>query len=270
MGTPLVFVHGLGGAALNWARLSPLLSSAGEGSAIDLAGFGLRPPAGRGSTTVQANAALLRSYLVEEVGEPAILVGNSMGGMISILVAAADPSLVRGLVLIDPTLPQAAGVKVDPLVRKQFLVQLIPGLGEVIMRRRIERVPARRRVAAILALCCADVSRIPESYVDEMVALEEQRATVQPDRVGSHLAASRSLLKVLGRPAAYQAQMDAINAPVLLLHGRHDRLVPIGNARAAAARHPGWSFVELDAGHIPHMETPELVAPEIISWLRKV
>ncbi|MBB5869068.1 pimeloyl-ACP methyl ester carboxylesterase [Allocatelliglobosispora scoriae] len=267
MTTPLVFVHGLGGSGLNWSQLTPLLADVGPLHVFDLAGFGLRPPSGPRSTTVQANAALVQRFIAEKVGEPAVLVGNSMGGMISILVAAANPGLVRGLALIDPTLPAARGAKIDPMVRKQFLVQLVPGLGELVIRRRIARIPARDRVAATLDLCCSDVSRISASYVEDMVAQDGEMDRVQPDRVAAHVAASRSLLRVLGRASTYQAKLDALTMPVLLVHGTHDRLVSVVNARAAAARHPEWTYVELDAGHIPHMETPDEVAAALKSWL---
>jgi pimeloyl-ACP methyl ester carboxylesterase len=266
----LVYVHGLGGSAHNWELLSPLLTDIGPGHSLDLAGFGLRVPEKRGAASVQANAELLRRFVTDEVGEPALLVGNSMGGMISILLAAAHPELVRGIVLIDPTLPMAPGVKMDPLVRKVFLAQAVPGLGELVLRRRYATVSARTRVTFTLNLCCVDSSRIPASYVDEMVALEEERARVQPDRAGSHLAASRSILRLLARPAGYWAAMASISVPVLLIHGVHDRLVSVGNARAAAARFPKWTYAELEAGHIPHMETPRLAAEEIEAWLPTV
>jgi pimeloyl-ACP methyl ester carboxylesterase len=56
---------------------------------------------------------------------------------------------------------------------------------------------------------------------------------------------------------------------VLLLHGTHDRLVPIASARQAAKRLPHWTFVELDTGHIPQIEAPQLVADEMVKWLNK-
>ncbi|MGH2604504.1 MAG: alpha/beta fold hydrolase, partial [Dehalococcoidia bacterium] len=62
----------------------------------------------------------------------------------------------------------------------------------------------------------------------------------------------------------------SINAPVLLLHGTHDRLVPVASAREAAKRLPEWTFVELEAGHIPQMEVPDLVAEQILSWARSL
>ena len=273
---PLVYVHGLGGSHLNWTRLAPLLADDVHGYALDLAGFGLTDPLGR-RTTVAANAQLLSRFLAGVVGEPAVLVGNSMGGMVSVLAAAHTLGAVRGLVLVDPTLPPAAGAKVDPVVRKQFAIHAVPGLGEwsprgVLARaarnsvsRRLARVPARTRVSYVLALCFSDPARIPPEIVDAGVALEERRAT-QPRRAESYLAATRSILRGVAR-AEYARSLADLTMPVLLVHGVHDRLVPVASARAAAGRHPHWRYAELDAGHTPQLEVPEEVAAEIRPWL---
>jgi pimeloyl-ACP methyl ester carboxylesterase len=99
---PMVLVHGLGGSHLNWVAIAPALAAARRVLAVDLAGFGLTPAAGR-SATVQSNARLLARFVRDIAGSPAVLVGNSMGGMISILHSRADPETVAGLVLVDPS-----------------------------------------------------------------------------------------------------------------------------------------------------------------------
>jgi len=273
---PLVYVHGLGGSHLNWTRLALLLADDVRGYALDLAGFGLTDPLGR-QTTVAANAQLLSRFLADVVGEPAVLVGNSMGGMVSVLAATQTPGAVRGLVLVDPTSPPAAGAKVDPVVRKQFAIHAVPGLGEWSSRgvlapaarsavsRRLARVPARTRVSYVLALCFSDPARIPPEIVDAGVELEERRAT-QPPRAESYLAATRSILRGVAR-SEYARRLADLTMPVLLVHGVHDRLVPVASARAAAAKHPQWKYAELNAGHTPQLEVPEEVAAEIRPWL---
>ncbi|MDI1463652.1 alpha/beta hydrolase [Catellatospora sp. KI3] len=63
--------------------------------------------------------------------------------------------------------------------------------------------------------------------------------------------------------------MAALTMPVLLAHGIHDRLVPVASARAAAARLPHWTYVELDSGHVPQLEHPAELAARILPWLRR-
>jgi pimeloyl-ACP methyl ester carboxylesterase len=264
-GPRVIYVHGLGGSHLNWVALAQLLKNEVRATAIDLPGFGLTPCNGR-SATVAANVAVLSDFLTGEVGEPAVLVGNSMGGLISLLTAVEQPDLVTGLVLVDPALPLPLGARVHPAVGKQIFLYGIPGLGEWMLTRRNARVPARQRVSEVLARCCVDAQRIPTEMFESLVELEE-RLTEQGDHAATHLAAARSIVRGLARPNGFWRRVEAIDRPVLLLHGVHDRLIPIESARLAAQRFPRWTFVELEAGHIPQMETPELVADEMVRWL---
>ncbi|MDT7751384.1 MAG: hypothetical protein QOD96_5046, partial [Pseudonocardiales bacterium] len=95
---PIVFVHGLGGSHLDWVPVGSGLAADRRAVALDLRGFGLTPGTRR-TATVAANVALLDRFLREVVGTPAILVGNSMGGLISVLQTQAHPETVAGLVL---------------------------------------------------------------------------------------------------------------------------------------------------------------------------
>ena len=122
-----VLVHGLGGSHLNWDLLAPHLTPHARVVALDLPGFGRSEPGDR-RATVQANVAVLDRFLAEVVGGPAVLVGNSMGGMVSILVAAAAGDRVRCLVLIGPAVPGPRH-RLDPLVAGTFAACAVPGVG---------------------------------------------------------------------------------------------------------------------------------------------
>jgi len=99
-------VHGLTGSAVNWSDIAPRLTQRYRLLAPDLSGHGLTWSARRGSG-VPANRVLLDGFLAALATGPAILMGNSMGGMISLLEAVAAPKAVAGLILIDPALPLA-------------------------------------------------------------------------------------------------------------------------------------------------------------------
>ena len=87
-GRPVLMVHGLGGNALNWMAVGPAIAETRRALAIDLAGFGQTPLFGR-AATVGANVALVHDFIDGVVGEPVMLMGNSMGGYISVVEAAA-------------------------------------------------------------------------------------------------------------------------------------------------------------------------------------
>jgi pimeloyl-ACP methyl ester carboxylesterase len=264
-GPTIVGVHGLGGAALNWCAIAPLLSGRYRILAPDLAGHGLTQSEGR-ATSVNANQVLLHRFIETVPGSPVILMGNSMGGMISLLEASAAPEAAAGLILIDPALPFAAA-RPDPLVAAMFAMYIMPGLGRVMMRRR--RMSPEALVSSMLALCCVDPARVPADIVSQHVDLARRRAAFTGlDR--DFATALNSVVATVGflRGAAYRRGIRSITCPVLLLHGTRDRLVPIAAARAAARANPSWSLIEfLEVGHVPQLEAPGETAKVIVDWL---
>ncbi|MGH2650982.1 MAG: alpha/beta fold hydrolase, partial [Actinomycetota bacterium] len=134
-GPALVLVHGLGGSHPNWLAVGPRLAERCRVFAPDLVGFGRTPPAGR-PMNLQGHRDLIERFLDEVVGGPAILVGNSTGGVLSIIEAVAAPEKVAGLVLLDPALPRGPGARPDGVVVGAFAAYAVPGVGERFVRLR--------------------------------------------------------------------------------------------------------------------------------------
>ena len=264
-GPVIVCVHGLGGAAWNWAAVAPLLTERFRVLALDLAGHGRTPAAGR-KTTVSANRRLLDRFVREVVGGPVVLMGNSMGGAISLLQAAAAPDVVDGLVLVDPALPRPALAPIDPRVAATFAIMSLPGLGEAALNRRRRRRTPEQQVRETLALCCVDPSRIDPDVLALGIALTEERLG-QPAGPGDFLDAARSLVRMLARARKFRAAMARVNAPVLLVHGDADRLVSLRVAQAVADANPHWRFeIARGIGHVPQLEAPDWTAALVLDW----
>jgi pimeloyl-ACP methyl ester carboxylesterase len=264
-GPRVVLVHGLGGSHLNWALLAPLLARKARVTAVDLAGHGLTNPEGR-ETTVQANTRLLGRFVREVAGEPVVLVGNSMGGLISLFHAAYNPELVKGLVLVDPALPMVFGTRPDPTMLATFFLYSVPGLGERFLARS-RAVPARKQIDRLLEMVCADPSGIPEELKLASEHLIHERAKVEGlDK--AFLAAARSTVFTTSRRGAYYAAMSKVRVPVFLMSGDRDRLVNVAAARFVARRHPHWRYDEYAGiGHVPQMEIPEVVSERVLDWM---
>jgi pimeloyl-ACP methyl ester carboxylesterase len=265
----LVMVHGLGGSLVNWAALAPLLTDTCRVLALDLIGFG-HTQAGTHSTSVTANQRMLQRFLVEVAGEPVILVGNSMGGLIAILLAAQHPASVTAVVLIDPVLPVTVGSQPDALISASFGMYAVPHLGRAMLRAP-RRVRSPEQLAGdVLRLCCVHPEQVPADVREQHLELARIRSGY-PDIDDQFLGAARSLMGILlrtGGRSSYRATMAAIRVPVLLLHGEKDRLVTIAASRAAAAANPSWRFeVAPDVGHVPQLEVPEWTAARILEWL---
>jgi pimeloyl-ACP methyl ester carboxylesterase len=262
---PIVFVHGLGGSHLNWCLIGPELPAGRRAVALDLHGFGLTPGT-RGNSTVQANTLLLDRFVREVTGTPVILVGNSMGGLISLLHTAAAPDTVAGLVLIDPALPVPRQAP-DRQVASSFLMYSIPGLGELYLKAARSRETPQLAVQRLTELCFADPARADPVLQTASIALAAERQAVR-HRDESLLAAARSLMRVVGHSRRYYATMAAIGVPVLLIGGTADRLVPVAAVRRAAASHPDWESVILPGvGHTPQLEVPGQITGMLTDWL---
>jgi pimeloyl-ACP methyl ester carboxylesterase len=265
--TPIVFVHGLGGSHLNWVLVGPALARNRRAFALDLRGFGLTPGFPR-DTTVAGNARLLDTFLREVVGAPAVLVGNSMGGLISATQAAARPDTVAGLVLVDPALPPPVR-RPDPAVAGMFMTYLVPGFGEFAMRMMQSRSSPEQAVRRVINLCFADPSRLDPRMLAAATELVKARAVLR-GKEESFLRATRSLMWQLARPDRNRAMLRRIDVPVLLISGEADRLVPVAAARAAAVANPAWDTVFLPGvGHTPQLETPDLVVDAVTGWLAR-
>ena len=134
-GRPIVLVHGLGGSHANWLSVGGRLAAHGRVLAVDLAGHGRTRSLGR-SARVGANRRLLGHFLDAVAREPAVLVGNSMGGTLSLDEAAAEPGRVASLVLVDPAVPIARGAGFDRQVLAFFAGFALPLVGGALVRRR--------------------------------------------------------------------------------------------------------------------------------------
>jgi len=262
-GPPLVCVHGLSGSALNWMAVAPALAQSHRVLALDLRGFG-RTPLGSG-TRLRDNYHLLDRFLRDVVGEPAIVVGNSMGGLLAVLQAAAAPVTVSRLVLVDPALPWRGRRPFDLSLWTFFGTLLPPLIGEAILASSGRHLGAERVVLGVLQACCVDASRVPADLVRELVEQERERI-VWPRSYRALAQASRSLLWALGRRGLMHTY-SRVAAPTLVLHGEKDRLVPAAFS-LAIGRQFGWHVEVLpDSGHVPMMEVPGDFLRVALGWL---
>ncbi|GAB3588374.1 alpha/beta fold hydrolase [Calidifontibacter terrae] len=263
-GTPYLFVHGLGGCALNWALIGQQLRTGRRAYAVDLAGHGLTRAIER-SSAVRANVDLVRRFIQEVVGEPVVLVGNSMGGLISAMVADQHPDLVRAMVLLDPAMPvprRHPGRQISA-----FRTLLTPAVRGGVARARKRPISAQAEVETVLQICFADWTRHNQPLTDAHVDLAQLRRAF-PEAVRSLAVAARTMVRELLVHERVMARYRRITAPVLLINGAQDRLVPVEAARWAALGNPGWTYLEwADTGHVPMLEHPERTVAAIRDWL---
>ncbi|MGZ8628779.1 MAG: alpha/beta fold hydrolase [Actinomycetota bacterium] len=262
-----VLVQGLGGSLLSWLAVGPGLAEQGRVFTLDLPGFGRSPRAGRRSRVSDCRRLLAR--FVDEVagGGPVTLCGNSMGGAISMLQAALEPASVDGLVLSNSVFPWVWGATPAPVVMAGFGAYQVPRVGEWFSRKRLNGLEAERAVRIGLRIIAADAERIDPDLVRAHVE-QLMRHQTDEDAGAAFLEAARSLMALGRRRGATRWILDSIGCPVLVIHGREDRLVPVRFAQRALAGHPTWEMRLLPkVGHVPQMEAPERWLAAVQEWL---
>ncbi|HMR65749.1 MAG TPA: alpha/beta hydrolase [Anaerolineae bacterium] len=103
-GPALVILHGLSGSHAEFLPLVPALAAQAHVYVLDLRGHGLSGRGEAGAYHLADYGRDVAAFLRQEVGEPAVLLGHSLGGLVAIWLGAHAPELVRGLVLSDPAL----------------------------------------------------------------------------------------------------------------------------------------------------------------------
>lgn len=264
---PALFVHGLGGSSANWTDLMGVLGEAVDGQAVDLPGFGRSAPPADDRYTVGAHARAVITHLESSGRGPVHLFGNSLGGAVSLRVAADRPDLVQTLTLVSPALPNLRPQRgSDP----RLPLLLMPGLSGLVSKR-MAGVSPEARARAVLELCFADPTAIAPQRLQEAAEEVTRRSTL----AHSTDAFTRSLRGLIGSylvrgAASPWARAARVQAPTLLVWGTQDRLVDVALApRAAAAIRDSRLLVLSDVGHVAQMERPEVVARAFLGMLEE-
>jgi len=266
-GDPVVMVHGLGGNALNWMDVGPGFAEGHQTVAIDLAGFGETPLFDR-SAAVGANAELVAKFIAQLFDEPVTLIGNSMGGHITVLVAADHPDMVSRAVLVDPAIPGVHVRRPEPAMLAVMATLSVPGLAETVLDRRVRTLGAEELVRQTLALVSADPSRLSGQIVEAHIKLTREREHLGPQSNRAFVQATRSIGLRMADPRFWQ-RARKVEAPTLVVHGELDRVIPLAAARALVHRLPSWKLKVLEGvGHVPMMETPALFLKVVNDFLR--
>jgi pimeloyl-ACP methyl ester carboxylesterase len=239
-GSPLILVHGLGGAAANWTELVPRLVRRHRLLVPDLPGHG-------GSTALPAVAGLEpfadRVALVadREGMLPAPVVGHSLGGMVVLRMALRQPDDFPALVLAA-----AAGLSIGNVWGRNLLSvfsTIRPGRLAARYRSRVSRSPLLRRLVFGF-VSVADPAGLTDEAVEGFLA-----AHLLHTDIGS---AWRAL-----RADDPREELEAIRCPVLVLWGAEDMQLPLDDAFEYTRRLRARLRVIPGCGHLLIGERPQ-------------
>lgn len=263
-GPLIVCVHGLEGSAYNWNLIAPELAKTHRVVAMDLSGFGYTPPADRGSS-VEANAELVAG-VISHFGNKATLIGNSMGGLISVLTATRYPDRVSAIALINPAAPVTNWLAVRPGAVARLSTPMVPVLGgKAIDAYRASQTP-EQSVDEGLSFVCEDPDSIDPRIREWGIEISSLRRT-QDWPTAALVEAMHSIAPYVLRKSRFAKLLHQVSQPTLLVHGTEDALVQIATAQWIARERPDWTAVFFDGiGHVPMFEAPDQLLQVIAAW----
>jgi len=244
----VVYVHGFLSSSATWKRVLATASAGRPAVAVDLPGAGFSERPWPYDYTAGAQALHLWKYLDARGLDRVVLVGNSLGGAVALIAAAAKPERIAALVLVDGAAPGLA-------VPWQFRLMRAPIGGEIEMELLFKPVmewALRHRVYA-------DAARVTSETVSDW-----WDPIPVPGTRRAALAAIRS------SPVGYEDVEARVTAPTLVLWGERDRMLPVSEGRRISEEIRGAKFVTLPGiGHCPEEEAPREFANAVGSFLRE-
>jgi pimeloyl-ACP methyl ester carboxylesterase len=260
-GPPVVLLHGLSGARSTWHEIAQDLARDHRVYAVDQRGHGgsARAP---GTYDIEHWAGDVEAFLDEVVGGPAVLVGHSLGGLVSARVAQRRPDLVRGAFLEDP--PLFLGLPGE-LASTPF------GVIFPLMLQGFRELRARRATLEDYLEATNAVPSLTGKTQLEVLGAAGLRRSAEATRDFDEEALSETVVE--GNGLGTFEPTRPLGVPVHLLRAEADLVAafrPQDEAPFVEAN-PG-AVVELvpGASHLIHDEQPMLVLARIRSFLQQL
>ncbi|MCW6038997.1 alpha/beta fold hydrolase [Spirulina subsalsa FACHB-351] len=264
-GQPLVLIHGFGASVGHWRKNIPVLAAQGyRVFALDLLGFGdsEKPVL---DYTLELWEQQLGDFWQEFIQVPTVWVGNSIGGLLSLMLLTDHPEMGRGGVLINC----AGGLNHRP-DELNFPLRVIMGTFTKVVNSQItgpflfNMIRQKSRIRNTLYQVYCDRTAVTDELVEMLY-----RPSCDPN-------AQKVFASILSAPPgpSPQALLPHLNHPLLVLWGENDPWTPIQGAKIyqqLAECQDSVTFHSIPrAGHCPHDEKPEQVNQFISQWLQEL
>jgi pimeloyl-ACP methyl ester carboxylesterase len=236
-GAPLLMLHGVTGRWQRWLSVMPAFALRWQVYALDHRGHG-RSGRASGAYRILDYAADAIGFLRQQVGQPAVVMGHSLGAIIAIAVAADAPESVRAVVLEDPPLGAFSDQDFRDRHEHDRFVAMRDLAGGGLTTDELIAALAQLRPESDAASLRAWATALSQLDPDVLTAIIEDRA-----KEGYEL----------------EARLGRIACPTLLLQGNVALGAALEDERAAraAALIPRCTFVQMpNLGHRLHSGDP--------------
>jgi pimeloyl-ACP methyl ester carboxylesterase len=238
-GPAVVLVHGLGGRAEDWQKLSPYLAKAGYRVYMpDLPGFGRSDWPAEFSYSVRDQAGFVVEFLNVLGLQQVDLGGWSMGGWIAQIVALEHPERVRRLMLFD-----SAGLAEAPAWDTRLFTPTTPA-----------------ELDQLDALLFPHPPYVPGFVARDILRISEQRAWV----------IHRTVATMMTGHDATESELPNLKMPVLIVWGTEDRLLPLSEGEKMQRLIPHSKLEAIEGcGHMAPVQCAGQIGPVVVEFERQ-
>ncbi len=255
----LILIHGLGDESDTWRHVFAPLADDYHVFAIDLPGFG-RSDKPKVDYTPPFMISTIINFIDQlELSNP-ILMGSSLGGMLSHSIAITHPGKVKGLVLVGGALLQP-----KPTQDLGLRLMQMPLLGEWLYTR-LRKNPE----AAFDSLnnVYHQLRSLPRADQDFLFTRVNQRVWSNGQR-RAYFSTLRNMIPWMrGIQGLLPQELNRLSLPTLIVRGEFDILYSQENAKQLLAVQPNSILTTIkNGGHLPHQECPTSFLKEVNPWL---
>jgi pimeloyl-ACP methyl ester carboxylesterase len=259
---PILLVHGFGASTDHWLKNIAGLQDEFEVWAIDLLGFGRSTKAdAQYSGDLWCNQ--IHDFIEQVIGRPAVIVGNSIGGYVTLATNALFPESTRGAMLLNPAggFSNERNNKDKTASPKNFLSQALQKLfkQDFAMWLVFKNVHRRGFIRKTLRNAYVNQAEVTDQLVENIY-----RPACDKD---APRAFARMFQSPPGEPV--DVQLGRLKNPLFVIWGEKDPFVGDPQARNAKyeAYYPTMGSAFVNAGHCPHDDAPDLINPMIREWV---
>src|SRR5215204_5068413 len=255
MGPPLVLLHGVGDNAFDWQWVMPALANTHRVYALDLPGSG-----GSAKPLTDYSPAFFTRFVAAFLDalsvDRAVVMGNSLGGLVALRLALAEPERVTALGLVSSA---GLGQEVTYALRSMAL----PGYGKLAVAWGKRRHGADQRALGRATVVFARPRGDPRECIKE-----QYRLARLPGFLEAQWATVRAQVGLKGQREVLVDRLAQLERPTMVVWGTRDRVLPYSQAKEAFSRLPeGYLELIPECGHLPQVEQPERFAAIVTRFL---
>jgi haloalkane dehalogenase len=258
---PVLLIHGFGASIGHWQHNLEFLATHHTVYGLDLVGWG-----GSRKPDINYNIDLwvdqVYDFWQTFIGQPTILIGNSIGSLVALVAAARYPQMAASAVMVS--LPDLSA---EQEMIPRPLQPLVNGIKRVILNppllRTLFKFVSRPKIARKWAqIAYANPDRVTDELVDLFLTPARE-----PEASAAFVKIMQGMISSNFSPNIRKL-LPGMEIPMLLIWGTEDRMIPPHTAKILLKLNPLLELVDLEAaGHCAHDELPDEVNQIVRNWL---